>query len=61
MTLKKEVAKRYGAYQSGLGEPFPARISFLIDREGKVIDIIEDVNVESHAKDVLKKFGISIP
>lgn len=54
----KEVAQRYGAYKSALNALFPARITFLIDEEGKIIKIIENVNVTTHAQEILSAFGI---
>ncbi|MCK4577314.1 MAG: peroxiredoxin [Candidatus Marinimicrobia bacterium] len=50
---EKEVAALYGT--KGL-YPLAIRRSFLVDREGHVVKIIEDVDVTSHSQDVLKAF-----
>ncbi len=46
----KAVTKAYGVLNI-LG--FANRKTFIIDKEGKIAHIIENVNVETHAKDVL--------
>jgi len=46
----KEVCKTYGVLNS-LG--FASRVTFIIDKEGKIAHIIEKVNVETHSKEVL--------
>lgn len=46
----KEVCKAYGVL-SVLG--FANRVTFVVDKEGKIAHIIEKVNVETHAKEVL--------
>ncbi|MBN1154983.1 peroxiredoxin [candidate division KSB1 bacterium] len=55
---KKEVASAYGATRGMLKSLFPARITFLIDPEGKIARIFEDVSVAEHANDVLKQVQI---
>jgi thioredoxin-dependent peroxiredoxin len=46
----KEVSKSYGVLNAmGLS----SRVTFLIDKEGKLKKIFKDVSPESHAKDVL--------
>lgn len=54
---KKEVAKSYGAYDSIINELFPKRITFLIDERANVIEILNNVDVNIHADEILKKFG----
>lgn len=45
----KEVSKAYGVLNTiGLD----SRITFIIDKQGNIADILRDVNVETHAKDV---------
>lgn len=47
----KEVSKKYGVLNNiGLSN----RISFVIDKEGKIAKIIRDVDVSTHAQDVLE-------
>lgn len=53
---KKEVAKKYGAYQARINSLFPARITILIDQNGKIKKILEKVNIETHAQDILNYF-----
>ncbi len=45
----KEVSKKYDVLND-LG--FANRITFIIDKDGKIADIMRDVNVETHADDV---------
>ncbi len=54
----KEVAKLYGAYTSMLNYLFPKRITFLINENGIIIDILENIDVSSHADDILKHFNL---
>lgn len=56
----KSIAKLYGAYQSSINALFPARITFLINENGQIAKIIENVNITTHAKDVLHEFGIEM-
>lgn len=48
---KKEVAKAYGVLNN-LG--FTNRVTFIIDREGKIAKIIRKVNVDTHADEVFE-------
>ena len=52
--INKSVAKMYGAK----GWFFAKRITFIIDKKGNIQDIIENVNVHTHGKDVLNILGI---
>ncbi len=54
----KEVAQRYGAYKSAINALFPARITFLVNEEGKIVKIIENVDVSTHAQDIISAFGL---
>jgi thioredoxin-dependent peroxiredoxin len=53
----KAIAKKYGAYQSSINTLFPARITFLIDKTGHITAILKNVNVTTHAQDILKLFS----
>ena len=52
-----DVSKKYNVYGSkklfGMGI---TRTTFLIDKEGKIKEIIKDVNCDSHSKDVLMRY-----
>ena len=47
----KQVCKEYGVLNN-LG--VASRITFIVDKEGKIADIIRNVDVSTHADDVLK-------
>jgi peroxiredoxin Q/BCP len=47
----KSVCKKYGVLNL-LG--FASRVTFIVDKEGKIAHIMDKVNVESHAKEVLE-------
>jgi peroxiredoxin Q/BCP len=47
----KEVSKAYGVLND-LG--IDSRITFIVDKEGKIAEVIRDVDVTRHAEDVLK-------
>lgn len=55
---KKEVVKKYGVWQKKkfMGREYMGtlRTSFLINPEGKIVKIYENVNPETHAEEVLK-------
>ncbi len=51
-----EVSKKYGAYQGLMKNLFAKRMTFLINKDGKIIYIFENVDPLNHAKDVLQKF-----
>jgi len=46
---KKEVAKNYGAAGTG----WPKRITFIIDKNGKIEKIYNKMNVNTHAEQIL--------
>jgi len=54
---KKKVARAYGAYRGLTKALFPKRITFLINNEGKVMHIFEEVTVTEHANEVLAAFA----
>lgn len=49
----KETAKKYGA-KNWWFIPVPYRMTFIIDPQGKISSILPDVDVASHAQEVLK-------
>ena len=54
-----KVAKAYGIYNADKG--FATRVTFIIDKNGKIADIDGGVKTETHASDVaakLKKLGV---
>lgn len=48
----KSVAKKYGVLNNA---GFANRITFIIDKSGNIAEIIRDVDVDTHAGDVLAK------
>lgn len=53
---KKEVARQYGAYSGWFKWFVPARISILINEQGKVVDVIHNVDVKKHAQQIIERF-----
>lgn len=56
-----ETTKAYGA-RSGIpfvNNFFPSRVTFLIDKEGNIIKMLQDIDVSTYADSVFKEFGIS--
>lgn len=55
----KSVAKIYGAVRSvfGLYLPMPKRMTYLINKEGRIVSVINNISLSSHADQVLKAFG----
>ena len=54
-----KVAKAYGIYNADKG--FASRVTFIIDKDGKIADIDSGVKTETHGADVaakLKKLGV---
>ncbi len=56
----KTVAKMYGAYGGMARWFFPKRMTFLIDESGKVVHVFRNVDVTTHAREVLKVYGIPL-
>jgi peroxiredoxin Q/BCP len=57
---KGAAANAYGA-KSGIpfvNNFFPSRVTFLIDTEGNIIKMMQDIDVSTYADEVLKEFGI---
>lgn len=52
--IQKKVSKKYGAYLGSLNELFPNRITFIIDPQGKIKQILYKVDIQTHTADVLK-------
>jgi len=50
----KKVALEYGAYASIINFFYPKRITFLINEEGIITHILDNINVSTHAEDILK-------
>ncbi|MDR3549901.1 MAG: peroxiredoxin [Candidatus Babeliales bacterium] len=55
---KHHVAHLYGADQHALGNLYPSRKTILINEQGVIIHIINDVSIDTHVDDVLKGFNI---
>ena len=55
---KKKVAKLYGAQNNLLGDIYPDRKTILIGKDGKIIQIFENVDVKTHSDKILKAFNI---
>jgi len=56
---KKKVAKLYNSNKSLLGNFYPDRTTILIDEAGKIVKILENVNVQTHSDEILKAFGVT--
>jgi thioredoxin-dependent peroxiredoxin len=54
LTATKTVLKLYNAD----GSSFNKRITFLIDENGKIVHIIDNVDITKHAQQILDGFGI---
>ena len=49
---QKEVAKQYGVL--GFGSMLTKRVTFIIDKKGKIASIFSKVNIKKHSKEVLE-------
>lgn len=49
-----EVAKVYGT----AGTFINSRITFLVDEKNKIVKVLKDIQVKSHADQILKEFGL---
>ncbi|MDR3645965.1 MAG: peroxiredoxin [Candidatus Babeliales bacterium] len=54
---KKEVAHLYGADKI-IGNFVPQRKTFLINEQGRIVYMIENVDIANHSQEILKAFGI---
>jgi len=50
---KKEVAEKYNAKRDFLGIFTPKRITYLIDEDGKILHIFDDVDTKNHSAQIL--------
>ena len=53
---EKTVARAYGASEGILGKFLANRYTYLIDEQGKIVDIINKVDVSDHSKQILDAF-----
>lgn len=54
----KEVAKKYGAVAWFIFyAPVPSRKTFLIDEQGKIVKILDDIRVKDHADQIIEGFA----
>ncbi len=56
---EKKVSREYGAYKSILNALFPARITALINEQGILTHILDNVNVTTHAQDILELLNVT--
>jgi len=56
---EKKVAHEYGAYKSILNILYPERITFLINEQGILTQLLDNVNVTTHAQDILKLLNVT--
>ncbi len=52
--VKNEVAKLYGTARTFMN----SRITFLVDEKNKIVKILKDITVKSHAEQILKEFEL---
>tara|TARA_B100000586_G_C19902385_1_gene339674 strand:- start:27 stop:227 length:201 start_codon:yes stop_codon:yes gene_type:complete len=50
----KKVSILYGVYSYF----FPQRVTFLIDENGIVFDIVKNISLDNYGEDIIKKFNI---
>jgi peroxiredoxin Q/BCP len=55
---KRTAAHLYGTDQHAMGSLYPLRQSFLINEQGIIVHIMDNVTPDSHASDLLKAFGL---
>lgn len=58
--MKHEVAHMYGTDQHAMGNLYALRKSFLINEQGIIVYIIDNVTPETQTKDILRAFGYSV-
>ncbi len=51
----KKVSMLYGVYSYF----FPKRVTFLIDENGIVLDIVKNISLDNYGKSIIQKFGIN--
>jgi peroxiredoxin Q/BCP len=52
---KKDIARAYGVL--GPGDEYASRWTFIIGKDGKVLDVLRNVNPGSHGKDVAARLA----
>lgn len=52
----RNVAQAYGAYKHFWHYFAPKRITFLIDEKGVIINVLKDIDVSTHAQDILQHY-----
>ncbi len=58
---EKKVAHEYGAYKSILNILYPERMTFLINEQGILTHLLDNVNVTTHAQDILNLLNVTQP
>jgi peroxiredoxin Q/BCP len=53
----KTVTKQYNAVQNLLVVQFPKRLTYLINKDGLIVDIIKNPNVKNHAQQIIDRFN----
>ncbi|MBL4587829.1 peroxiredoxin [Candidatus Babeliales bacterium] len=51
---KKKVATLYGANRLFFMNLFPRRMTFIIDKSGRIADVLPDVSIDTHSDTILK-------
>lgn len=51
---KKKVAALYGANRLFFMNFFPRRMTFIIDKNGRIADVLPDVSIDTHSETILK-------
>ena len=52
---KKKVSTLYGVYSFF----FPQRVTFLIDEDGIVFDIVKNISLDNYGESIIEKFKIN--
>ena len=53
--VDKKVSILYGVYSYF----FPQRVTFLIDEDGIVFDIVKNISLDNYGKSIIEKFNIN--
>ena len=53
----KEVSQKYGTYQEHYPH-VPGRVTFLINEDGTIHDVLDNITVSMHGQEVLNAFGV---
>lgn len=56
---EKKVAAKYGAVWNFIlcYAPVPSRMTFLIDEQGIIVAVLDDIDIKNYADDIIKAFG----